>query len=578
MRISKITWQEADCDRFLIFPFSLPMAHDHEVPGARLNNCSTPYVYDGLFHDGNDYSRCPLNIDLEFVPSVYVGDSALIAHAVCMFAAFILLMPLGTVAVKALRFKLHGFTQLAAVALCGVGFLFAIVPFPHSGAHSHGDHDDNLHSNSTGQHSSDKVIRNSDSDTDAQLMWWLHTKLGLVILYAVCVQAILGTALGRAKRCRSGTTKRVMHRVHEAAGALILVIGACAELPTGAALYTNLCGNGRFSNCVGHAVSAMTYIFYGGWLLAISLRVVQLKKRSIEFYECCLFLLSGVVNALSQHDFGSEWSHGDVQHVVEGGAVYILTGTLGLLLERRLQRIRDRIGPLTVEETTSSGTSELSSLSMSSVPNIFPVLTLLVTGLSMLNHVQPRVFQVKMHTYWGSALIFASFLKALTLLHSTYPSSSSAHSRFLFPFAVSIMITGVMLAGAAKPLLLLAEWRLESDSILYAIVLVCLGLVLVGCEVVLLELHAHLSDAQSLPMCCPCWTRIRRRRTRSGGYSLVEIEATGSEREPFSSLHSPRIAVAETDDQPETVGAPEPTSAESEFEVVGLSSVEVVQS
>jgi hypothetical protein len=103
-------------------------------------------------------------------------------------------------------------------------------------------------------------------------------------------------------------------------------------------------------------------------------------------------MIFGIVRALVEHTWNTEWTHDDVFHVVNGGIVFLLGGILGLIVE--IKEIKQLIGL-----------------------NVFPSLVLLISGITILAHTQHTEINAYMHQSIGYMFVLTSIAKLLVLLN-----------------------------------------------------------------------------------------------------------------------------------------------------------------
>jgi hypothetical protein len=96
------------------------------------------------------------------------------------------------------------------------------------------------------------------------------------------------------------------------------------------------CRADHLGQCIAHFVMGSSFIGYG-IVMTILLLVGQawLKRtgRSQEFWDSLVIAVWGCVNTFTEHRWGQEWNHGDIQHT-SMGIVWWCAGLLGLWLSR----------------------------------------------------------------------------------------------------------------------------------------------------------------------------------------------------------------------------------------------------
>lgn len=200
-----------------------------------------------------------------------------------------------------------------------------------------------------------------------------------------------------------------------------------------------------------------------------------------------------------------------MQHAVTGGLLSIVCGALGLTLETLAQRRK---------------------YAWMAHADVFPAVFYVLTGVVMVNHAQPRVFQILVHQYWGVLLILGGLLRALFMVpvclqngwlspplerDESLPATEGCVRIGLFVLGVAFVLIGCVFAGSMKPLLLMAEVAFEADTTPYLMLLMCCGLGLLLYEL--------------LAIACWQWM-ISKRTPLSGSYELVSLDATDEDTLP----------------------------------------------
>lgn len=236
-----------------------------------------------------------------------------------------------------------------------------------------------------------------------------------------------------------------------------------------------------------------------------SSRLLPLSLLLLTIFVLVFALLGFFLRLLTN---AKAWSHGDMQHAVTGGLLSLLCGALGLAME------------------TFAQTPKMAWMAQA---NIFPPLFYALTGVVMINHAQPRVFQIVLHQYWGALLLLGAVLRALFMVPICLQNGawqSDARSVVtetcvrigLFVLGVVFILIGCVFAGSMKPLLLLAEVAFEADTTPYVMLLVCCGLAVLAYELCAIGLWQRmLSKRASLS------------RHDGAAYELVSLDAPADE-------------------------------------------------
>ncbi|CCX34611.1 Similar to Protein YTP1; acc. no. P53584 [Pyronema omphalodes CBS 100304] len=214
----------------------------------------------------------------------------------------------------------------------------------------------------------------------ANILLW---KLGLQILFGVYLKLHLSS--GIHARVRPYVVK-----VHSIFGKAMPVL-AWAQMLFGGITALGFCRQDHLGQCLAHFIMGSAFIAYG-ILLTIMLFVGQawLKRsgKSQEFWDSLVIAGWGCVNTFTEHRWGTEWNHGDIQHT-SMGVVWWCAGLLGLWLSRGKNGEPRR--------------------------NIIPAMVIFITGWAMSGHVQHLPVSTMIHSVFGYTLMFAALARIVEI-------------------------------------------------------------------------------------------------------------------------------------------------------------------
>lgn len=151
------------------------------------------------------------------------------------------------------------------------------------------------------------------------------------------------------------------------------------------------CREDHLGQCLAHFIMGSAFIAYG-ILLTILLLVGQFwlrqTGRSQEFFDSAVITAWGCVNTFTEHRWGSDWSHSDMQHTTMG-VIWWCAGLLGMWLSRKRNGRPKR--------------------------NIFPGVVILLTGYAMSSHAQHLMLSTMIHSVFGYTLMAAGAARIIEI-------------------------------------------------------------------------------------------------------------------------------------------------------------------
>jgi hypothetical protein len=164
-----------------------------------------------------------------------------------------------------------------------------------------------------------------------------------------------------------------------------------AQMLFGGITALGFCQDDHMGQCLAHFIMGSAFIAYG-ILLTILLLVGQFwlrrSGRSQEFFDSLIIAAWGCVNTFTEHRWGSDWGHNDLQHTTMG-IVWWCAGLLGMWLSRKRNGRPKR--------------------------NLVPAIVILLTGYAMSAHPQFLQISTMIHTIFGYTLMAAGLTRIIEI-------------------------------------------------------------------------------------------------------------------------------------------------------------------
>lgn len=191
------------------------------------------------------------------------------------------------------------------------------------------------------------------------------------------------------------------------------------------------CGSagGHTGQCLAHGIMGTAFIVYGVILLCmlyIGQNFLERTNKSQEFYDSTVITLWGIVNTFTEHRWGQEWNHGDIQHT-SMGIVWWAAGMLGVYMS--WNRVSDK-----------------------PKRNHIPAVIMLVTGYSMATHVQNTQVSTNIHFMFGVFLMLAGVVRIIEVsfvLHDQ-PTKGLNPTAFQYLTPMFLVQSGMMFMSATE--------------------------------------------------------------------------------------------------------------------------------
>lgn len=237
---------------------------------------------------------------------------------------------------------------------------------------------------------------------------------------------------------------RVIDIAHTSASVLQPLV---SWVTTGLSIITLLkyCGSEgeHLGQCLAHGIMGTAFVVYGVILLVMMYlghKFLLKMNRSQEYFDSMVIMAWGIVNTFTEHRWGHEWGHGDVQHT-SMGVVWWAMGALGVYMS--WDRVNDK------PQRTH-----------------LPALIILATGYAMMTHVQNTKVSTNIHFMFGVMLSLAAIARIIEIsfvLKDHNPIGQQPASwQFLTPMLM--VESGMMFMSATEE----AMYFLNEQSIMAA--------------------------------------------------------------------------------------------------------------
>ncbi|KAI8601391.1 hypothetical protein EDD21DRAFT_305198, partial [Dissophora ornata] len=195
----------------------------------------------------------------------------------------------------------------------------------------------------------------------------------------------------------------VAQKVHSYLGKAHLVL-AYLQMILGCIRLIEACPGQAFGQCISHIVMGGSFWWYGGIYIAYLVGSFPGVSRP-EWYESVVMTVWGVINFSILHQWGTRWSHADLQHT-SLGLLWVGGGMLSLVLESKFNPLAQFI----IRK------------------NPIPALLIILTGYAMGQHAQYYKFATSVHTFFGYSLMLGGVCRLiqLALRPAVSPMESSA--------------------------------------------------------------------------------------------------------------------------------------------------------
>ncbi|KAG0373806.1 hypothetical protein BGX24_011221 [Mortierella sp. AD032] len=333
----------------------------------------------------------------------HLSNPLIIIHVTCMIAAYGILMPLGIMlGIRRHKYHVPVNTLMFLIAMTGYFFGYG----HHMFGIGEGVHDDD-HDQEGGAGGDNMpempgmgdISKRAAGDTSAEHYGWgwdisAHGAMGNLLLILLFVQVSMGVyrklTKTKPKLRLAWLSGQLPRRIHSYLGKAHFVL-AYIQIVLGFIKFLNACTGQAFAQCASHIVMGGSFWWYGGIYIAYLVGSFPGVTRP-EKYESLVMTVWGVINFAALHQWGTRWSHSDLQHT-SLGMLWVAGGLLSLLLE-----------------------SQYSPLSQFIIrKNPLPAILIILTGHAMGQHAQYYMFATSIHIFFGYALMLGGVCRLIQL-------------------------------------------------------------------------------------------------------------------------------------------------------------------
>jgi hypothetical protein len=187
-----------------------------------------------------------------------------------------------------------------------------------------------------------------------------------------------------------GKIRKVVVKGHGIVGKAMPIV-TWVQFVFGGITALGFCRADHTGQCLAHFIMGSAFIAYGIVLIILLLvGQVWLRRtgRSQEFFDSLVIAAWGCVNTFTEHRWGHEWGHNDLQHT-SMGIIWWSAGLVGVWLSR-----------------TRSGQPKR---------NLIPGMVVFVTGWAMSAHPQHLPISTMIHTIFGYTLMAAGAARIIEI-------------------------------------------------------------------------------------------------------------------------------------------------------------------
>ncbi|KAG0337842.1 hypothetical protein BG000_004896 [Podila horticola] len=352
-----------------------------------------------------DHHMDDVNPNAHPVSASHISNPLIIIHVTLMLTAYGFLMPIG-IMLGIRRHKYHVPWNAAMFIVAMAGYFFGY--FHHmfgigEGAHDHDNdqNDDKPADNMPGMPMPGMKLRKRApaGDTSAEHYGFgfkgsAHGALANILLLLLLVQVGMGVyrklIKTRPRLQLAWLSNALPRKIHSYLGKAHLVL-AYIQITLGFIKLFEACPGQAFGQCISHIVMGSSFWWYGGIYIAYLVGSFPGVTRP-EWYESVVMTVWGVINFSILHQWGTRWSHADLQHT-SLGLLWVGGGLLSLLIE-----------------------SKYNPLAQFSIrKNPLPALLIILTGNAMGQHAQYYAFATTVHTFFGYCLMLGGACRLVQL-------------------------------------------------------------------------------------------------------------------------------------------------------------------
>jgi hypothetical protein len=209
----------------------------------------------------------------------------------------------------------------------------------------------------------------------------LHAQLVFQVLFGVYLKMHLEKGV-------HGKIRPLIRKAHGIFGKTMPVT-AWVQMLFGGITALGFCREDHLGQCLAHFIMGSAFIAYGIMLtilLLVGQNFIRKTGKSQEFFDSAVIAAWGMVNTFTEHRWGQEWAHNDIQHTTMG-VIWWCAGLLGMWLSRGRGGAPKR--------------------------NLIPALVIFLTGFAMSSHPQHLMISTKVHLIFGYTLMAAGLARMI---------------------------------------------------------------------------------------------------------------------------------------------------------------------
>lgn len=156
------------------------------------------------------------------------------------------------------------------------------------------------------------------------------------MMFLLVVQIVLGAYLKlHLERGFHGRVRKYFVFAHGFVGKA-MPIASWVQMCFGGITALGFCHADHLGQCLAHFIMGSSFIAYGMimcLMLLVGQGFLRRTNKSQEFWDSAVIAAWGCVNTFTEHRWGQEWAHNDIQHT-SMGIVWWAGGMLGVWLSR----------------------------------------------------------------------------------------------------------------------------------------------------------------------------------------------------------------------------------------------------
>ncbi|OJJ48824.1 hypothetical protein ASPZODRAFT_129139 [Penicilliopsis zonata CBS 506.65] len=306
----------------------------------------------------------------------------------------------------------------------------------------------------------------------------IHASFATSLMLMLVVQVVLGVYLKlHLSKGIHGRIRRFFVLAHSLVGKVMPVV-SWVQMLFGGIAALGFCRGDHLGQCAAHFIMGSAFIAYG-ILLTVVLMVGQywLRRtgRSQEFFDSLVIALWGCINTFTEHRWGTDWVHNDLEHTAMG-IIWWCAGLLGIWMSRKRNGRPKR--------------------------NLIPGIVIFFTGYAMSSHPQTLMISSMVHSVFGYTLMAAGVTRIIEISfvlkdRSTLsPDGSDPNSfQYLPPFL--LYASGFLFMGATEE-----QMQLLNDAgvshVAYVLILYSMAFILFLFVHILLHIYAAHAWPESM--------------------------------------------------------------------------------